>query len=194
VVVYLLSNPGELAHLNEHQDRLGKLARTLAWRMLSTIRQEDRASHFSDAGNLPNLPSPGDENLLADVEQEGYSMDVIGKYELSKDDAESSETEAPADEFDFESIPSEGPSPDILRQIEEEHFAGRDLMGVLGKAISEEALQLLVARYVDGQSVGEIAKQRGISELQVVRLLNTTRDLARRTLGPFMAPRVGAKS
>ena len=43
---------------------------------------------------------------------------------------------------------------------------------------------MLIARYVEEESVEEIAKSFKLSEIDVVRQLNKARELARRALGP----------
>jgi RNA polymerase sigma factor (sigma-70 family) len=57
--------------------------------------------------------------------------------------------------------------------------------------LAPEALELLIARYVEESSVEEIAQRKGLSEVQVARQLNKARELARRTLRSLKKPMTG---
>jgi RNA polymerase sigma factor (sigma-70 family) len=74
-----------------------------------------------------------------------------------------------------------------LPVVEEEEGSDEDfeVMHILGKYLSEKALRMLVARYVEEQSVNEIAESENLTQVEVVRQLNKARELARRFLHPL---------
>ena len=57
-----------------------------------------------------------------------------------------------------------------------------ELSDFFSKFLSEDALQLSTARYVEEQSVQDIAQVRNQTVLQVARQLNKARELARQAL------------
>lgn len=192
VVVYLLSNPSEMARLRELGPDLKRMSKTLVWRRLTTRRREE---HFRV---LLTLPENRREELL-DENDEDFSAIGIGSDHYSTDaradqkpfdsgEEGLSEFEDASDGYDLEGVAdSQAPEHGLDWPLDEAGQALRDdtnLLEVLGKQLSEDALNMLIARYVEDESVGEIAKKRGISEVQVVRQLNMARELARRTLRP----------
>jgi DNA-directed RNA polymerase specialized sigma24 family protein len=161
VVVFLLSHPKELARAHQTRAGLTAMVRNLTWRRIAELRR-------------------------ATPDQFGPMRRV------DPDEVQSNEE---SDE--------QGPNPEELWQLQDEEIfalieradisTGRsaeglyeysELLGILGKSINKNALQMLIARYVDEESVEEIAKIFRLSEIEVVRQLNKARELARNALGP----------
>jgi RNA polymerase sigma factor (sigma-70 family) len=63
-----------------------------------------------------------------------------------------------------------------------ESYANHELVTILGAMLSEDARELLIARYINDETTQSIAKRLGISEVGVVRQLNKARELARQAL------------
>lgn len=153
VVVYLLSHPAELAALGGLGSNFDDFLRTVAWRMLSNLRPD---------GEMPEWPP------------------VPGRLKIEEE-----EDIAPDEQMD---------ETDVLDQIAESMVAPEyidrqlpsglldSLYGRLRKHLSEDALRILLKRYVDEKSVKEIAKEERISQVQVARRLNKARELARNAL------------
>jgi DNA-directed RNA polymerase specialized sigma24 family protein len=192
VVVYLLSNPSEMARLRELGSNLKEISRTLVWRSLTTRRREE---HFRVVLTLPEnrrepVPDENDEEFSA-IENgpDHYSADVIAdRKPFDSEEGGASELEGDSYGYDVD----EAAEPQALLDELDWPLDGSDqalhdstnLLEVLGKHLSEDALNMLIARYVEDESVMEIAKKRGISEVQVVRQLNMARELARKKLRP----------
>jgi DNA-directed RNA polymerase specialized sigma24 family protein len=191
VVVYLLSNPSEMVRLKALGGKVEEISRTLAWRRLSTLRrvQNVRLGPTSPEDQRMAAAEDNDHDLsVLQSDLEGYSFDLETPNELSDIDQESTESDLDSDDYDLGTIPeSQVPSEEMISLREEPNETrpeANDLMNVLGKSLSEEALQMLIARYVEDESVEEIAKKLGISDVQVVRQLNMARELARKALRP----------
>ena len=79
-----------------------------------------------------------------------------------------------ADEDIAESVMSSEQADSMLQRLE-----NLELLDFLGKSVSSDGLKMLVSRYVQGDTTGEIAARWGISEIQAVRQLNIARKLLR---------------
>jgi DNA-directed RNA polymerase specialized sigma24 family protein len=191
VVVYLLSNPSEMIRLKELGSKVGEISRTLVWRRLSTLRQEQSARLEPTSPERRRMPAAEDDNQDLSVPQsaiERYSFDLNASNEFLIVDQESNESEIDSDGYDIDTVDESQLSWEDAFSVWHEPghppLEADDLLKVLGKSLSQETLQLLIARYVEEESVDQIAKKLGISDVQVVRRLNMARELARRALRP----------
>lgn len=161
IVVFLLSHPTELARTREAQHGLKAMVQALTWRRIAALRR--------------TAPDQLTHQLKVDPRE-------------AQPDAENDEEPQNADE------PWQVPEDEIQELIErmeisserstERLYQYTELLGILGRSLSKDALQILIARYVEEESVEEIAKSFKLSEIDVVRQLNKARELARRALGP----------
>jgi DNA-directed RNA polymerase specialized sigma24 family protein len=175
VVVYLMSNPIQMARVPQVGDKLDGFARMLAWRRLITLRHGELVEALRDEDG-----EKGKEGGTGTREDADGQHDI----ELFEDHLGPSEEALPSEEaFADGGIPLDEIHPALA--VDERTEENVELLDVLGKSLSEEALRMLVARYVDQQSVEEIAESENLTVVQVVRRLNMARELARRALRPL---------
>lgn len=183
VVVYLLSNPTELARLRESGSGLERISRTLAWRRLTALQREERAWRKPKFIDKRDDASADDEEEVTAPENmpDHYSMDRTPDRISISDDEGISESEYKSGE---DSLDSFSDLESIWQEFNASDPANDELLEMLGKSLSKEALGILIARYVEDESVDEIARRLGISEVEVAKRLNMARELARRALRP----------
>jgi DNA-directed RNA polymerase specialized sigma subunit len=97
---------------------------------------------------------------------------------------ESPNFEYAAEDFDFQSLMSVRESSEELDSVLDAQLETGNLIELLGKFLSQDALKLLIGRYIEEKSVKEIAATLGASEVEVARQLNMARELARKALQP----------
>jgi DNA-directed RNA polymerase specialized sigma24 family protein len=182
VVVCLLSRPKELERLRTpSHGALMKMSTHLAWGRLSPVlRQQDRPSvliqPFEDddedeSGGLWDFP-------------ERYSFDSKKERRGRPDVKESPINEYAADDYDFQNQMSSQGSSEEWDFVHDAQLETNNLIELLGKFLSQDALKLLIGRYIEEKSVKEIAASLGASEVQVARQPNMARELARKALQP----------
>ena len=182
VVVYLLSHPKELERLRTlDHDALIAASRHFAWRRLTPVlRRQERASVL--------IQTAGDE----DDDESGVSYDLPDHYSFDSkremrglpEVKETPSFEYAADDFDFQTQMSIQEPSDEFDSVLDAHLESGNLIELLGKFLSQDALKLLIGRYIEEKSVKEIAASLGISEVEVARQLNMARELARKALQP----------
>jgi DNA-directed RNA polymerase specialized sigma24 family protein len=181
VVVYLLSNPTELARLSQPKFNPESICRALVWRRVSTLQREEPLSST-------RLRPIGESDFMGEDEDipDHYRIDILTGQETPSDAGErpDSEYEPETNDIELDTIADSLPSPEETDSIFQEHLENADLIDVLGKFLSEAALKMLIARYVEEETIEEIAKTYGLSDVEVVRRLNMARELARRALRP----------
>jgi RNA polymerase sigma factor (sigma-70 family) len=181
VVVYLLSHPKELERLRTlDQDALIAASRHFAWRRLAPVlRRQERASVF-----VPTIEDDDDD-------ESGVSYDLPDHYSFDSKKTrglpqmkESPSFEYAADDLDFQTLMSTRESSEELDSVPDAQLESGNLIELLGKFLSQDALKLLIGRYIEEKSVKEIAATLGTSEVEVARQLNMARELARKALQP----------
>jgi RNA polymerase sigma factor (sigma-70 family) len=182
VVVYLLSHPKELERLRTPgHGELTAMSRHLAWRKLSTVlRRQERPSVLVQEIE----DNEDDESGVSSDFPEHYSFDSKKERRGRPEVNEPPIYEYAADDFDFQTLMSSRGSSEELDSMHDAQLETDNLLELLGKFLSQDALKLLIERYMKEKSVKEIAATLGTSEVQVARQLNMARELARKALQP----------
>jgi RNA polymerase sigma factor (sigma-70 family) len=166
-VVYILSRPAEMTRLRELQGG-GLIAYVMrvATGILAPILRERQK--FLSLAPLENRS----EEDFHEAESEGgdvlLDLDPIEMYE-------------PAYAVDSYNVNTADLIMETLesREVDPSQF---DLFKTLKGELTEEACQLLFARYIEEMSVAEIARKEQLTEVQVARRLHKARELAREVL------------
>jgi DNA-directed RNA polymerase specialized sigma subunit len=113
-----------------------------------------------------------------------YSFDSKKEMRGLPEVKESPNFEYAAEDFDFQSLMSVRESSEELDSVLDAQLETGNLIELLGKFLSQDALKLLIGRYIEEKSVKEIAATLGASEVELARQLNMARELARKALQP----------
>jgi uncharacterized protein YjbI with pentapeptide repeats len=155
VVVFLLSHPRELARLGDAGASFNTMVRTLTLRRMDAMRRDRGWSRLTRA-------------VEAESENATKSQDADYQPQNPDDDVEEVE--------DYLDLSWEHANLDQI--IDQD----ADLLELLGRSLTQDALRMLIERYVEEESVEEIAERFQLPEIEVVRQLNKARELARTAL------------
>jgi RNA polymerase sigma factor (sigma-70 family) len=156
VVLHLLSRPGEIDRLRQMNPKtMYKAVGALILRFLSSSQREAERLEIS----LDALRRQSRFDFQAEDDSDS---DFITEEELLDTILASANIE------EWTSV-----------SANDESIDQSPLMPLLKKALTEDALRILVARYVAGKSIKEIAEVEGTTEMQIARRLNKARELAR---------------
>jgi len=180
VVIYILSHLNEMASFREGGAKVSALVKTLVLRTVAnrrhdylqeTTKDDDRTEGEQENSARYDAHQQHDKSLF-DAERK-----LLGQPSPSEDSDEQVANET-VDEEETIAI------DDILSSLGVDDGTEKrvELLDVLGKFLSADALRLLTSRYVDEQSVQEIAESENLTVVQVARQLNKARELARRGL------------
>jgi uncharacterized protein YjbI with pentapeptide repeats len=153
VVLFLLSHPTELARLPKPGDDFVKMVGTLTLRRIEALAR-DRRMFRSLQTNEAN-----DQNAMK---------------------SQGSEEQWPYPDDDIQELGE--PVEISWEQLDQEIRQDSNFLAILGESLTRNALRMLIARYVEEDSVEEIAKDLKLPEIEVVRQLNKARELARAAL------------